>query len=276
VTQAAVDLVVNCYERTYRDVLAPGTFDRIREHNPFPFARRTALVNNVVDAEDAGGRAQRLIDAGELDACFFVGDHLERALAVCGLRARDLGSVPYFTDWALVAVTLPGPDWILHWDAELRLERPCDWISPSIELMERDARVLVANPSWGNDADLRRHTSEWSGDFALGHGFSDQVFLARRTDLARPIYSERTIARLRYPVAHLGYIFEARLDSYMRRHGRLRATCTRATWVHQSTMGVEYPARSLRETLLFARNRTVAVALARLPRPLRPRTLRNL
>jgi hypothetical protein len=276
VVTARVDLVVNSYERTYRDVLAPGTFARICEHNPFPFARRTALINNVDDPEDAGRRAQALIDSGELEAFEFVADHLERGLAICGLERSDLGRVPYFTDWALAAIVLPGPDWLLHWDAELRLARPIDWISPSIELMDRDRRVLLANPAWGDEEDLRRHTSERVGEFALGHGFSDQVFLARRSDLAQPIYAERTIARLRYPVAHLGYIFEARLDSYMRRHGRLRATYVPATWVHQSTMGVKYPKRSLRETLLYARNRVVAMLLPRIPRPLRPPSLRNL
>jgi hypothetical protein len=273
---AQVDLVVNSYERTYRDVLTPGTFARICEHNRFPFARRTALINNVDDREDASRRAQALVDAGELDIFEFVGDHLERGLEVCGLARRDLGRVPYFTDWALAALVLPGPDWLLHWDAELRLAQPIDWITPSIELMERDRRVLLANPAWGDDEDLSRHTSERVGGFALGHGFSDQVFLARRSDLARPIYGERTIARLRYPVAHLGYIFEARLDSYMRRHERLRATYEPATWVHDSTMGVKYPRRSVRETLAFARNRAVAGLLPRLPRGLRPRTLRNL
>jgi hypothetical protein len=273
---ASVDLVVNCYERTYRDVLEPGTFARICDQNRVRFARRTALVNNVEDRDDARRRAGRLIDAGELDACFFVADYLEQGLATCGLESRELGKVAYFTDWALAALVLPGPGWMLHWDAELRLREPCDWIGPSVDLMERDRRVLVSNPSWGDDADLRRHTSERTGDFALGHGFSDQVFLARRADLARPIYGERTMARLRYPVAHLGYIFEARLDSYMRRCGRLRATYMPATWVHDSTMGVEYPARSVRETLLYARNRAVAMALPRVPRALRPRTLRYL
>jgi hypothetical protein len=273
---AQVDLVVNSYERTYRDVLAPGTFARICEHNRFRFARRTALINNVDDRADASRRAQALIDSGELDAFEFVSDHIERGLQVCGLERRDLGRVPYFTDWALAAIVLPGPDWFVHWDAELTLAQPMDWITPSVELMDTDPRVLVANPSWGDDEDLARHSSERAGDFALGHGFSDQVFLARRSDLAQPIYGERTIARLRYPVAHLGYIFEARLDSHMRRHARLRATYVPATWVHQSTMGVQYPRRSLRETLLYTRNRAVARLLPRLPRGLRPRSLRNL
>ena len=220
--------------------------------------------------------AQALIDSGELDAFFLVADHLDRALAICGLEPQELGKVPHFTDWALVSVVLPGPEWILHWDAELHLAQPCNWIGPAIDLMERDPRILVANPGWGNTPDLRRHTCEEVGDFALGHGFSDQVFLARRSELACPIYNERTVARLRYPVAHLGYIFEARVDSYMRRHGRLRATYAQVTWVHNATMGMKYPLDPPRETLLYVRNRAIAALLPRVPRSLRPPALRDL
>jgi hypothetical protein len=273
---APVDLVVNSYERTYRDVLAEGTFGRICADNPYPFARRVALVNNVADRGDAQARAERLIAAGELDAVEFVADHLERGFAATGLSPGDLGEIPYFTDWALAAVVLPGSDWMVHWDAELRLREPCDWIGPSIELMERDRRVIAANPAWGDDADLARHTGEQAGPFALGHGFSDQVFLARRSQLAQPIYRDRTLARLRYPVAHLGDIFEARLDSHIRRRDLLRATYRPATYVHEIAIGAAYPRRSLRETLLYARNRAVAVTLPKIPRALRPRTLRLL
>lgn len=271
-----VDLVVNSYERTYREVLAPGTFARICADNRYPFARRVALVNNVDDRADAEARARALIDAGELDAVEFVADHAERGFAAAGLTPAELGEIAYFTDWALAALVLPGAGWMVHWDAELRLREPCDWIAPSIDLMKRDARIVTANPAWDNEADIARHTCAHVGSFALGHGFSDQVFLVRRRSLARPVYRDRTLARLRFPLAHLGDIFEARVDSHMRRQGLLRATYLPATYVHEIPIGAAYPRRSPRETLLFARNRAIANVLPRIPRALRPRTLRLL
>lgn len=271
-----MDLVVNSYERTYRDVLAPGRFRRICDDNRYPFARRIALVNNVDDREDVRRRAQLLIAAGELDALEFVSDHVEAGLTAAGLTRADLGEIPYFTDWALAAIALPGPDWMVHWDPELQMREPCDWIGPSIELMESDPRVIVANPSWGDLDDLARHTCELAGPFSLGHGFSDQVFLARRSVLARPIYRDRTLARLRYPLAHLGEIFEARLDSHIRRWGLLRATYRPATYTHAVEIGAAYPRRSLVQTVRFARNRAITIALPKIPRALRPRTLKLL
>ena len=74
---ADVDLIVNSYERTYRSVLARGFFPGIVEQNQRPFARRIALVNNVNDRRDAEARAQSLIRFGELDAYYFVADHLD-------------------------------------------------------------------------------------------------------------------------------------------------------------------------------------------------------
>jgi hypothetical protein len=271
-----VDLVVNCYERTCRDVLAPGTFPEIERQNRFPFARRVALVNNVDDRADAERRGAELIEAGEIDELRFVADHLDAGLAAAELTRADLGEIPYFTDWALAALVLPGADWMVHWDPELRMEQPADWVTPSVELMERDRRVLTANPAWWDPADIARQTGERSGDFALGHGFSDQVFLVRRSEFARPIYRDRTLARLRYPVAHLGDIFEARVDSHMRRVGRLRATYLPAVYLHDVRIGAAYPARTPWQTALYARNRAISIVLPKLPRALRPRTLRLL
>jgi hypothetical protein len=269
-----VGLVVNCFERTYRDVLAPGTFARVAHEACFEFSHRTALVNNVVDGADAQRRGRELLAAGEVDEVVFVADRLDDALARTGLTHADLGAVPYFTDWALVAVTMPGPDWMVHCDADLRMERRADWITPSIALMDQDRRVLSANPLWPGES-WKAELVERSGDFALGHGFSDQVFLGRRSDLGRPIYGDRSLASLRFPVAHLGHIFEARLDAHQRRRGRLRATYLPALWTHRSEMGVSYPRRSLRESAGYARNRAITRAIQLTPRGLRPRSLRT-
>lgn len=268
-----VDLVVNCYERTYRDVLAPGTFTRIAADNRVTFASRTLLVNNVDDRDAVRALAEQRIAEGELDRYVFAPDLLDDALARTGLTRADLEPVPWFTDWALVAVCLDGPEWILHWDAEVRLLEPVDWITDALALMERDPRVLVANPNW-NAPTVEEGTIETDGPFSLGHGFSDQVWLARRSELARPIYGDRSLARLRYPMAHLGRIFEDRVDSHIRKRGRLRATHTGAMWAHPPNMGVAYADKSLREKALHARNLALMEGLRLLP--FKPFSLRYL
>jgi len=270
-----VDLVVNCFERTYRSVLGPGFFARLQADHVRPFARRAALVNNVADRADAEERARERIAAGELDAVFFVADHLDEALARTGLTRADLEPVAYFLDFALVAACLPGPELMLVNDADVRLHAPSDWITPALELMARDPRVMIANPDW-EDPTLAEFTLERDGDFALGYGFSDQLYLARRSELSRPIYGQRCLARLRYPLSQLACIYEARIDAHLRHHSRLRATHTGARYLHPVEMGTSWPGQTRRERLRGLRHRATLELLRRTPAALRAAHLRQL
>jgi len=260
-----VDLCVNCYERTYRAVLAPGFLQTVAEDHVHRFARRTVIVNNVEDRQEAEALARQRRESGEIDACFFVEDHIDEALRRTGLTAADIARAPHFTDWGLVLVSVPGPDWILHCDPEVRLQAPCDWVAPSIELMDHDGRVMVANPRWyaptPRHDTLARTTLEHVGDFALGLGFSDQLFLARRSELAKPIYRQRCLATRRYPMANVSPTFEARVDAWMRHHERLRANFVPAVYAHPDEIGGAYPTRRPRERARSLLNRALVEAV---------------
>jgi hypothetical protein len=268
-----VDLVVNCFERSYRKVLGPGFFARIVADNARAFAARTVVINNVDDREEAAALARARIEDGEIDRYVFVADRLDHALSETGLTREELQPIPYFTDFAIVAATLDGPDWMLMWDADLRLRAPADWVTPAIALMERDPRIMAANPNWPVD-NLARYTLETDGDFAIGQGFTDQAFLARRSELGRPIYRQRCVALRRYPLSYVGAIFEARVDAHMRHAGRLRATYVPAVYEHEVEMGTSWPSLTLRERALQARDHTIIRLLRALP--WRPAHLRQL
>lgn len=275
-----IDLVVNCFERTYRRALEPGAFPALAEANRFRFSRRVALINNVEDGADAKRRAERLVAAGEIDEFHFVADRLQEALRRTGLRASRLEPLLHYSDAPLVAATLPGADWMLYWDPEARLETPRDWVTPAMALMASDPRVMVANPSWeppdaqGCRPGLERETFETREGFALGPGFSDQVFLASRRALAAPIYDQRCIARITYPGAHKAHVFEARLAAHMRHHGRLRATSLSAGYaIDGSGQGSVYPPSGALEIFRYARNALLLRLLAAVP--VRPRCLRG-
>lgn len=262
VSGCAVDLVVTCFERTIEKVLAPGFFDSIEADNKRRFERRTALINNVRDRGAAERLAHKRLACGDIDHFAFVEDRIDASLAATGLDASALDPVPYFIDWGLVAVTLSGPETFLHWDADVRLAEPADWLGDAVELLEADPRVMVVNPNWEVD-NLGRFTLEERGPFSLGHGFSDQVFLARRFDLARPIYGERCLARWRYPFPSS---FEARVDAHLRHSHRLRATHRGARYVHEVPMGTSWLAgRSLSDRLRAAGRHATIAALRRSP-----------
>lgn len=271
---ADVELLVNTFERTYRTVLAPGFFRGVEDQNRFEFTRRVALIGNVDDRAAAAALAVERVADGELHEVFWVDERLPEALTTTGLTQRDLGDVPFFSDWALVAVTLPGCDWLLHWDADVTLEQPADWITPTVALMDEDRRLLVGNPNWEAET-LDAEAVERRPPFVIGRGFSDQLFLVRRSELARPIYSERCVARLRYPVAHLGHIFEARIDAHMRHHDRLRATYADVRYLHPwDRQSAAYPRGTLLQRARRLRNIAVIEALRR--SPWKPRCARQI
>lgn len=276
----AVDIVFTVFERTYRRALAGDRLAAAVADNRHPFARRVVLINNVDDPDDARARAQELIDASAVDEFHFVAEQLDRTLRTVGLTRAELEPLLHYSDGPLVAATLPGSPWFLYWDPEARLTSPCDWVSPTLEMMRADARIMVANPSReaagpeGDSLAVRREAIDVRDGFALGHGFSDQVFLAARASMAAPIYRQRCIASITYPAAHKTRVFEARVGAHMRHHGRLRATSLSTSYVTDiSAGGSSYPPSGAVESLRYVRNALAIRTFRTLP--WRPACLRQ-
>lgn len=234
-----VDLLVNCYERTYRAVLASGFFPAVAAQNRVEFSARIAVVNNVVERADAQRRADRLLEDGEIDDVVFVEDRLDAALERTGLRRRNLGQRPYFVDYGLVmAVTGESPH-VLGWDAEVALEAPADWITPALALLRGRSDVFSAAPRWparGYDT-LDAETIVTESPWRMTWGFSDQLWLARRAELASRIYRTFAPATLARTPMHT-FSFEARLESYQRTHRRFRAVHEGVRYRHNDLEGV--------------------------------------
>lgn len=242
-----VDFVVNCYERTYRELLAPDALEELVGQHCFRFARRTLLINNVADRTAAERLAEAARERGAIDTFAFVEDHFERALKITGLRSRQIRRLPHFTDCCLVGATLSGPDWMVYWDADVTLLEPHDWITPSLAYMAAHGEVAVANPDNWFEGLAEQEALRIDGDFAIGYGFGDTGFLMRRSELAQPIYRYLSVASWRHPLAHVEPIIEQRVDAYMRRKRRLRATYLRAEMRHAGDAGLNYPHGGTRE-----------------------------
>jgi len=279
-TAATVDFVVNVFERTYRRALEPGRLTALASAQRHPFTRRVLLINNVDDPNDAARLAQRLRDLGEIDEFHVVAERIDRALRTTGLHRRELEPLLHYSDGPLVAATLSGSPWFLYWDPEARLAEAIDWITPALALFDSDARLMVANPSWqppdaeGRRPGVERETLRTRDGFAIGRGFSDQVFLARRALFATQIYNQRCISRITYPGAHKAQVFEARVDAHMRHNDGLRATSLAATYVTDQDEGSSaYPPSGLAETGRYLIN-GLSIRALRIS-PWRPACLRH-
>ena len=234
-----VDLVVNCYERTYRNVLSEGFFDAIREQNRVEFAGRYAVINNVADASDARALAERMRASGEIDGFVFVHEQLDSALRRTGLRRRNLGSRPYFVDYALVMAVTGTSPFVLGWDAEVELDVSADWITPALDLLAERPDVFSAAPRWparGFDT-LDEESISADSPWRLTWSFGDQAWLARRDELASPIYRRFAPATLARTPMH-PFSFEARIESYQRSSRRFRAVHEDIGYRHNDLEGV--------------------------------------
>lgn len=273
---AAVGLVVNSYERTYRDVLRREFFSQVVASNRRSFDEVVALINNVDDRTDARARAEALVEAGAVSGYAFVADHLPRALAESGLPARALRVRPYLLDYGLVMPHVVRTPWLLGWDAETRLTRPMNWVDPSIELMEADDRIFHTSLAWIPPAGVPGHeieTVDQVGDYALNWGFSDQLFLLRRRDLVGRVYRSFAPAALVRHAPH-PYTFEYRVESRQRALGKCRATLTTLSY-ETNHIGVGVIQRTGRTLADRARLRTLRSIehhlIDRAPRWLGPR-----
>lgn len=246
VAMAPVDFVVNCYERTYRQILEPGFVTALATSQSYPFAQVTVLINNVADQADVAERATTLTRAEPRLRVVWVREHLSAALASTGLRPRDIARLPHYSDCCLVAVTLGGPAWVCYWDADARLREPVDWISPVLLEMERDPTHVVGNPNNWHEGLAEREAMrvDEPAGLAIGYGFSDVAFLARREDLSNRIYRSVAPASWRYPLSDIEPIFEQRVDAWMRRHRRTRVTYLPAVIDHITAEGSGYPPRT--------------------------------
>lgn len=218
-----VTLVVNVYERTWREALQPGRFPGIAEQNLAEFAERFILINNVSDREEVAAAADALVEAGELTGYRFVADVIADALKVARLPRRVLNRRGYFLDFGLAMTVTGSQPFIVGWDPETELVEPTAWIGPAIQLLEADTSVGSASPIWPARETLSDEAVREDSTWVYNWGFSDQVFLVRRADIAAPIYRAFAPAALARHEAH-PFTFEARLESWQRASRRTRAT----------------------------------------------------
>ena len=220
----------------------------IAAQTQYPFASVIVLINNVLHRAESENMAQALVDEQEIDQYFFVEDLLPSALEAVGLTHQDLEPIPHYTDWALVMAYISQSEYCVHWDAEVKLISGGDWISPSIDLMGSCRGVFATNPSWTNDLDrVQKESSFLVGEFFVGYGFSDQIFLVRPSQLRTNIYRYWCLASVRYPLSAIGRIFEQRIDSFMRHRRLLRATYAPVVYEHFGKEGAIYPRYTFRQ-----------------------------
>lgn len=246
-----VDLIFNTYELTYKKILDSNFIKGVLDQNKFDFKNIFVVINNVKNRQEVENICKKLVSRKVITDYFFVEDYLDEVLEKTGLKKEDIKNLKHYIDWALVSIFISKSEYLLKWDADVNLDKPCNWIEPSIIELNKNPNFIVANPIWDRELKRRERESLYSNeDFLYTQDFSDQIFLVKKTDFIKPIYKFFHIYSLRFPLAEFGSIFEKRVDSYLRCKGKIRVTYRKATYTHPDASGTPYPNRSFYHKIL--------------------------
>ena len=252
------------WERTWQEALRPSFFEKIVDSVGRRFDRTTVAVNNVEDPRAVTDRLGELVASGHIDGHVEVAAALPSALRQVRLPRRCIEPIPHYSDHFIVKMCQPGPRWLVHWDTDVVLSEPGDWISPSVSYLSRHPTVAVAMPGWQDEASMVEETLRQDGPFNLGYGFTDQIFLVDRSRFAGPIYRYISPASWWYPTSHIAPIFEQRVDAWMRRKHLQRAAFRDVRYVHDEAMAKQHAHGPASRVRRMTRRRAFD-ALQRLP-----------
>ncbi len=239
-----VDLIFNCYEKTYLEVLNKSFIHWVIKQNNFEFANIFVVINNVKNKEWVKVIAEKFKKEWAISDYFRVEDHIDAALKKSGLKKSDISKVTHYIDRALVCSEITKSEYFVHRDSDVYLEKDVNRIKPCIQEMEKNRKILIANPFW-------RQYNKWyfwfkkNNDFYYAYRFSDQLYLVRKNDLLQDIYKYDHIYTSIFPLYTIGRTFEARIDSYMRNKDRIRLIYRHTSYIHKAWTGSPYPNYSL-------------------------------
>lgn len=240
----SVDLIFNCYEKTYENVLNKKFIEWIITQNQFEFANIFVVINNIKDKKTVTKLAEEMKKTWVITNYFRVEDHLETVLKKCHLKKSDINKLTHYIDRALVCSEIAKSEYFVHWDSDVYLEKSVNWIEPCIQEMEKNKQILIANP-------FAKQYNKWffrktkNKDFFYAYRFSDQLYLVRKNDLLQDIYKYDHIYTSIFPLYTVGRTFEARIDSYMRNKDRTRLIYRHTSYTHKEWSWSPYPKYSL-------------------------------
>lgn len=243
----SVSFATSCWEKDWRQILLDPDYLRVRQigNHGFPFAERILVINNVSDLEAVKEAARKKVEEGVLTRVIVAEEKAEESLSFFRLRRGDFrasrdGAYAASADWVyynalgpLTAIFACESEYLLYLTGDVRLDDPVDWIGKALRRMEKDPFVKVANLTWnGQYGEAKRESYKKDRDFFTARqGFSDQLFLVRRSDFRRPMYGEIRVDSAHFP---RGGVFERRVFSYMKNRNWERITFRRGSYTHEN------------------------------------------
>jgi hypothetical protein len=232
------------WEGDWRIILTTGRLKRIIDACRFGFQERILYINNVNDRDRVYKAAEKYLKGSILTSIVFVDDIASKTLEHFKMSKESFRGGYYYSIQELAGIYNCRTKYLLHMTGDSIITNKESWIGGSLERMEKDNSIFVANPN-GDMQDVTQNLVEEEKDFYRGFGFSYQCYLIRAEDFRKPIYGETHEASKRYP-DYGGELFEKRVDSYMHNHNLYRLTSKKALYKHQN-----FPKDPVRRALVY-------------------------
>ena len=259
VTSSSVAFETKVYEKDWRFLLSGEYLDQMIDRCNCEFVEKILLINNVENLNRVAKFADKKIASGVLDRYLIVEELAQKALDFFNIDPASFQGGYFYSIAELVGIFDSNADYLLHFSSDSILEaNDSDWITESINAFQSDESIFVANPAWNRRYDeVQKESISEVEDFYKGFGFSDQCYLIRPSAFQNIDYTEKNLSSESYP-KYGGELFEKRVDSYMRNHGKFRITHKSVSYFHEN-----FSAPTLK-TKLLGRSRVIRNRLAKL------------
>ncbi len=213
------------WEKDWEYVLKGDYLAKMIANCNFNFTKKHVIINNVKNRILVEKLCEQKIKEGIIDNYFVVDDYESEVLNHFDLTIDSFKGGYCYSSAELVGIYICETEYLLHFSSDsFPVNNKVTWIDSALDIMNLNPHILVANPTWNNKFEEAKIESfDEINDFYVGYGFSDQVYLIRKTDFFKRIYHEKNSASDRYP-KYGGELFEKRVDSFMRNNEKLRIT----------------------------------------------------
>lgn len=232
----SITLETKVWENDWELVLKTSRLRDLVGRCNYSFDHRILYINNVKNPSIVEAHAQKLINEGVINQFVHVHEYAQEALDFFQLSKEKLGKGYYYSIAELVSIYLTKTKYLLHFSSDAIPEKNISslWLQEAIELLSAKNDVKVFNLIWNHRFhEAKIESISEDNQFFYGYGFSDQMYLIRTEDFRARIYEEINENSNRYP-KYGGELFEKRVDSWMRNHSHIRATCKQASYLHQN------------------------------------------
>lgn len=241
---SGVSFFTCCYKADWEFFLKEGRLKEMIDRCHHPFESRNLIINNVNDREEVQRYADKAVSEGVIDHYFFSEEYIEAALQHFHLQRKNFRLDGYDGYWysvaPLVAAFVCSTRCLLYFTGDCMMQEKYDddWIQEGVIKLE-DKKVFCVTPLW-DYYDKNEETNFTEDDeYIYDHGFSDQCYLARSSDLNSDIYNEYHVLSEIFPI-YGGNHFERRVFCYINNRKLLRCIFKHVVYEHGKLVKPEF------------------------------------